>query len=185
MLLCLIRDRSTWVLIWEYDHACRWKQRDIHEKREARKQKIAQLQAQLAVHERIRPRIAELRDQVASQGPPIFSQTVDRLRSNPSPEKPSDAPDQPTYDAMVLDALVLVSEEVKKQDVDKDDIVKFGNALTDGLDKHLKEMDSYQEKAKAELETELNEQKKHITSDDLKEGWDSHVSSFPLTGSFE
>ena len=44
----------------------RWKQRDIHEKREARKYKIAQLEAQIACNNVLLPRIKEIAAALAS-----------------------------------------------------------------------------------------------------------------------
>lgn len=151
----------------------RWKQRDIHEKREARKRNIAKINAELTVHEVLRPRFVKIKDQVAADGPAYFSQLVDKLTNDPSPEKPSEAEGQPTYDAMVLAMLVQVSEEVKKEELEKDD-PKFSDALVNGIATHIREMDEHNEKRKVELEEELKEQKKHITSEDIKEGWDSH-----------
>lgn len=154
----------------------RWKQRDIHEKREARKVRIAQLQADLACNDVLEPRIKQIAKDVEAQGPSHFSQLVDRLKTQPSPEKPpTNAPNQKTYDEMVLSLLLGVWEDAKKEGVDKDS-PRLGEVLVQGLQKHVQQLAEHQTKMRKDLATEEAEQKKKITSDDIHEGFDSHVS---------
>ena len=112
---------------------------------------------------------------VEAQGSPYFSQLVDRFTNNPSPEAPpTNAPKQKSYDEMLLSLLLQVWDEAKKADIDKDD-PKLGDKLTEGVKTHVKRLGEHQQKLKEELEKEEEEQKKKITSDDMHEGWDSHV----------
>ncbi|KAF8488347.1 hsp90-like protein [Gautieria morchelliformis] len=148
----------------------RWKQRDIHEKREIRKHRITQLRCEIACNEVLLPRLRTITDDVQSGGHIHFSSLVERLKTQPSTEAPADG--QPTYDQMLQSLLLQIWEEAKEKGVGKDD-PELDKALVDGLKSHLKKLGGYQEKIKVELETEEKEQTKKITSDDLHEGFDS------------
>ncbi|TBU61928.1 Cdc37 N terminal kinase binding-domain-containing protein [Dichomitus squalens] len=151
----------------------RWKQRAIHEQREERKLRIAQLKADIGVNEVLRPRLAAIAQDVDSQGPPHFSSLVERFKTNPAPDKPpTNAPDQKTYDEMLLALMLQVWEEAKKKGVEKDD-PKLGQALVEGLKTHLVRIDEHQEKLRKELAKEEAEMHKKITSEDIHEGFDS------------
>ena len=77
----------------------RWKQRAIHEQRAERKLKIAQLQADIACNEVLKPRLVAITSEVEEKGPAHFSSLVERFKTNPSPEAPpTKAPEQKTYD---------------------------------------------------------------------------------------
>lgn len=155
----------------------RWKQRDIHEQREKRKQKIAQLEAEIGVNEVILPRLVKIADDVVEKGPEYFSSLVERLKTNPSPEKPNtSSPNQPTYDAMLEASLVRVWGQLKDKGVDKTD-PELGQKLVKGIRDHIKEFSAHNEDVKKQLEQEHAEQKKKITSDDIHEGWDSKVNA--------
>ncbi|KZT38862.1 hypothetical protein SISSUDRAFT_1004245 [Sistotremastrum suecicum HHB10207 ss-3] len=151
----------------------RWKQRDIHEKREIRKANIAKIRAELKTHSVLHPRLTTFTQSLPSKGLSFYSSTVEQLQKNPSPDKPTDVEGQPTYDAMIVDVLLRVKEEVMKE-LGKEDEERVVKALVKGLEGHLKEMEEFKERREKELESELKEQAKHITSDDLHDGWDSH-----------
>ncbi|KAK7690381.1 hypothetical protein QCA50_007039 [Cerrena zonata] len=53
----------------------RLKQRTIHEQRETRKHRIAQLQADLACNSILEPRLQQIAKDVEAQGPPYFLAT--------------------------------------------------------------------------------------------------------------
>lgn len=180
----------------------RWKQRDIHEKREARKLNIAKLNSELSLNNVLRPRIQSVLEGTRSKGVDHYRAVQRRLREAPSPEKPNTgAPNQPTYDMMMTQLLSDVWREAayivdgarvngaevvhdgKKID-DKTSLPSWAEgALPDGkiqsqqvaveerLSWHLKELDRRDEEVKKELEKEEGEQKKKITSDDIKDGW--------------
>ncbi|KAI0084807.1 Cdc37 N terminal kinase binding-domain-containing protein [Irpex rosettiformis] len=151
----------------------RWKQRDIHEKREMRKLRIAQLSADIACNNILQPRLAQIAEDVASKGPSEFTSLVERFKTNPSPEcPPTTAPEQKTYDGMLLSLMLAVWEEAKGRGVEKDD-PKLGEKLSEGLKKHVVQMKEHQEKLKKDLASEEAEQKKKITSDDIHEGFES------------
>lgn len=79
---------------------------------------------------------------------------------------------------MLLSLLLQVWEEAKKNGITGDD-PRLHDALTQGLKQHVAKMAEHQEKLKQELEKELAEQKKKITSEDIHTGWDSHVREPP------
>ncbi|KAF8575449.1 hypothetical protein K439DRAFT_1641373 [Ramaria rubella] len=150
-----------------------WKQRDIHEKREARKARIAQLRGDIDCNAVLLPRIQTIVKDVESGGHAYFSSLVERLKTQPSPEAPpSGAEGQPTYDAMIQALLLRVWEEGKEKGVTKND-PNIDRALVNGLQQHVSRLEEDQKKMKVELSIEESEQTKKITSDDIHEGFDS------------
>ncbi|ESK90442.1 hsp90 co-chaperone cdc37 [Moniliophthora roreri MCA 2997] len=163
----------------------RWKQRDIHEKREARKDKIASLRAQIDCNTVLLPRIREIRTNLTTPAsiPPTtyFNNLVEQLEKNPSKDcPPGNDPSklEHTYDGMILNLLQLVSQQAKEKikdasvlDNEKDE--KLAQGLIDGMEFHCEELKKTIDRDQAELEAEEKEQKKHITSDDLHEGFSS------------
>lgn len=80
----------------------RWKQRDIHEKREQRKLLIAKLKSELDLNNVLRPRIESVINGVEEKGVDHYRAVQRRIKEQPSPEKPATtAPNQPTYDMMI------------------------------------------------------------------------------------
>lgn len=159
-----------------HDLCHRWKQRDIHEKREIRKRRITQLEADISCNQVLEPRLRTIVDEVAAQGPPRFSALTEQFRTSPSPDKPpTNAPEQKTYDEMLLSLMLQVWEDVKKTGVEGDD-PKLGDALVAGLHKHIRQLGEHQEKLKEEFKQLDEEGQKKITSDDIHEGFESHVS---------
>ncbi|KAF8631695.1 hypothetical protein AX15_002244 [Amanita polypyramis BW_CC] len=168
----------------------RWKQRDIHEKREARKQKIAYLHAQIDCNNVLLPRIKEIEEKLArsvsdssgGEKPTVyFNALVERLEKQPSKECPpgnDSSKLEQTYDGMLLSLLRKVVDEAKTK-VNEDGVPdgereeKIGINLVEKMKVHVKQLGEVIEKDKQELETEIKEQKKHITSEDLYEGFES------------
>ncbi|KAF8312924.1 hypothetical protein DL93DRAFT_2059573 [Clavulina sp. PMI_390] len=158
-----------------------WKQRDIHEKREERKLRIAEYEATLSTNSVLIPKLKTIANDLrqASSSTLYFSQLIQRLKTQPSPEAPPDAPDV-SYDSMIYSLLNKVFDEVVNEDkVDKADIAKMGDALIKRFDGHVKKLEEVNVEARNGLEEELAEQKKHITSEDVKTGWDSKYVPAP------
>lgn len=154
------------------------KQRQIHEQREARKAKIEHLQAELVTNPILESRLREIRDGVKTGGERYFTGVVERLEKQPNPEKPP-KPLEGTYDGLVLILLRKIVEDLNKEGIKSGD-PKLEEGLLKGLDEHLTRMPEYQKTTRAELEKEELEQKKKITSDDVHDGFDSHVSIFSV-----
>lgn len=171
----MVRKCSSEELTLQY----RWKQRDIHEKREARKRKIQELKAGIACNDVLKPRLQNISADLSSSSTPLpdLSNLVERLQTNPSAEAPpTNAPGQPTYDAMILSLLLQVSEEAKKASDGKGDQA-IGENVKSGIKAHVEKLEEHTESLKKELATEEAEQKKHITSEDIHEGFESKVCS--------
>lgn len=156
----------------------RWKQRDIHEKREQRKMRIHELESKLELSKVLNPRIEKIIADVQAGGKERFSSITEQLKVNPSPDKPpGNAPNQPTYDMMIHELMLQVWNAVKESGGSADDpnlTEKLVARLRDALEKQHQD----DVRNKKELEAEIKEQSKHITSDDLKDGFDSSVGVF-------
>ncbi|KAF8967018.1 hsp90-like protein [Flammula alnicola] len=164
----------------------RWKQRDIHEKRELRKHKIQTLTAQISCNEILLPRIKKILNDLtnpstSTPAPVYFNSLVDQLQTNPSRDcPPGNDPSklEQTYDGMLLSLLKMVGEKAREKvkeagllEADKDE--RLTKELAAEMAVHVKQLGETIEKDKKELETEEAEQKKHITMDDLHEGFES------------
>ncbi|KAF8627453.1 hypothetical protein AX17_006267 [Amanita inopinata Kibby_2008] len=164
----------------------RWKQRDIHEKRDARKHRIAYLRAQTDCNNVLLPRIKEISEKLsnpAADPPPtvFFNSLVERLEKQPLKDcPPGNNPEklEQTYDGMLLSLLRKVGDEartkVKEENVpeaERDE--RIGKDLAERMKGHVKQLSETLEKEETELESEIKEQKKHITSDDIHEGFES------------
>ncbi|KIO02661.1 hypothetical protein M404DRAFT_27578, partial [Pisolithus tinctorius Marx 270] len=169
----------------------RWKQRDIHERREARKLRIAAFQAEIACNNVLAPRLKRIRERFTGEttdntqtteqwaedsedvrtltGLPLFQHLVERLETSPSSAAPpTNAKNQPTYDAMVLSLLLQIYDEAKPLPSDEQE-----KAILSCLDRHISQLADHTKKLEKDLEEEVREQKKHITSEDIKEGWEN------------
>ena len=167
----------------------RWKQRDIHEKREARKHRISHLRAQIACNNVLLPRIKDITERLEnpSASPPAtayFTSLVEQLTTKPSPDcPPGNDPTklEQTYDGMLLSLLRQVSEDAKAKFKDaarSEKEEKIAKELTELMAGHVKHLGETIKKDELELEKEEQEQKKHITSDDIHEGFESKVFNF-------
>ncbi|KAF9485816.1 hsp90-like protein [Pholiota conissans] len=165
----------------------RMRQRQIHEQREMRKYNIKNLTAQIACNEVLLPRIKKIHADLSSPpsstpAPAYFNALVDQLQTNPSPDCPpgNDATKiEQTYDGMLLSLLKMVGEKSKDKvkeagvlEADKEE--RLAKDLVAEMEVHIKQLGETIEKDKKDLASELAEQKKHITMDDLHEGFESH-----------
>ncbi|KXN88079.1 Hsp90 co-chaperone Cdc37 [Leucoagaricus sp. SymC.cos] len=162
----------------------RWRQRDIHEKREARKIKITQLQANINCDNVLLPRVTTISSKLADPSTdPIsyFNSQVEKLEKDPSKDcPPGNDPSKPeqTYDGMLLILLRGVTDVVKKRvqasnvaESEKD--AKLGKELATEMAMHAEQLKKSIDDKKRELEQELKEQNKKITSEDIHDGFDS------------
>jgi len=167
----------------------RWKQRDIHEKREARKHKIGQLEAQVACNKVLLGRIKDIAtalDEPAKAGgaPPTayFSSLVQRLETAPSKDcPPGNDPSkrEHTYDGMLLNLLQRVTQDVKEKikglNLDeKEKDARSGAELAAQMRWHVEKLAETIVKDGEEAEREKEEQKRKITSEDIHEGFETH-----------
>lgn len=117
-------------------------------------------------------------------GTKYFNNLIEKMQANPSKEcPPGNDPNkiEQTYDGMILNLLQQVADQARKK-------VKESNATTDsekeeratkeihdGLAFHVAELGKEIARHEKELEEELKEQKKHITMDDIHEGFSTKV----------
>lgn len=118
------------------------------------------------------PKIVDITKQVADGGPPVFSATVERLKTQPSPEAPG--PGQTKYDEMLHELMISIWEECKKEGVDAKN-EKLGEILVKKLESHQQQLQNRQKFLREDVEKEKEEQRKKITSDDIHEGFSSSV----------
>jgi len=117
-----------------------------------------------------------------SNAPQAYLNSVyEKTRSSPSPEcPPGNDPTkiEQTYDGMVLQLLAQVIEGAKEKTnglTGDEKQQKLQKALVDGMQGHITALKEHIAKDEKELKFEEAEQKKHITSDDLHDGFDSTV----------
>ncbi|KAG6890595.1 hypothetical protein C0995_006571 [Termitomyces sp. Mi166 len=170
----------------------RWKQRDIHEKRELRKHTIAHLKAQIACNSVLLPRITDIANTLADPAPPVpptayFNSYVERLEKNPSRDcPPGNNPDksEQTYDGMLLallrkvgdDARVKVKEANTLESERDEKVAKY---LASGVAEHVTKLKETIDNDTVKLAAEEKEQKKNITSEDLHDGFESKYAPPP------
>lgn len=156
------------------------KQRDIHEKREARKLRMMELSGEVETTNILLPRIRTLISAIDTNGNKEFSTLMERLKTSPSdvgPVPPPGAPKAPSYDEMILQLLYKVWGDVREQtSFDIKDERKTGEQLVSELKVHEENLVQRLEECKSELAILEKEIKEKITSDDIHDGWESHVS---------
>ncbi|KAN0139805.1 Cdc37 N terminal kinase binding domain containing protein [Lactarius tabidus] len=150
----------------------RWKQRDIHEKREARNNRIEQLDAEVACNDVLLTRLRAIQPKLVQLGSSYLSSEVDRLRTNPSPEAPPTSAAKPVpYDEMIMSLLQTIAKEAQEQA--ESDKGKLDKVLEERLEFHLDKLGGFTEERRNERDALLKEKSKHITMDDLHEGFES------------
>lgn len=145
------------------------------------------MKAEIACNDALIPRIQAIHSALIS--PPdgrskldYFNQVVEKLETSPSP----DAPPVPleagvmSYDAMILSLLRKVAVDAKKEVEDlaeeEEKESKLEEALVAGVGEHVVRLPETQIQLRQDLETEEKEQHKHITSEDLHDGFDNKAS---------
>jgi cell division cycle protein 37 len=99
---------------------------------------------------------------------------VERLRKSPSPDGPkSNAPKPIPYDEMILRLLETIANEARESA--GSDEGKLEKLLEERLEFHVKKLSDVTEDRMKEKDELLKEKAKHITMDDLHDGFDSKV----------
>ncbi|KAL8276221.1 hypothetical protein RQP46_011382 [Phenoliferia psychrophenolica] len=150
----------------------RWKQRDIHEKRELRKLKLHHLAQEKIMNSGLLARIAPLLSSTSSEGAPFVSRTVSELRARvPDFEgKTFKDGEQPSQDHMILSLLSQVVAAVEKDGKGEEGRTE---RLVRELEGHRDKLVERQRDVEKEEEEIEKEQKKFITSDDIHVGFES------------
>lgn len=164
----------------------RWKQRDIHEKREQRKLKLEQFKHEVPMNDSLLQRIAALEQGTREGGPRWVQNEVERLKNQLGydyTQKQFAPGEQPSEDHMIVSLLSQVISSVQTKEVEqgkKDDTEGRPQRLLDELAWHRKRLEDRQQEIEREKEEIEKEAKKYITSDDIRTGWDS--KTVRLTG---
>lgn len=152
----------------------RWKQQDIHEKRELRKQELVALKAERDINETLGPMLDAVAKNTLSEGHAFYSREVSRLTAGRQERGNKDGPNGPTSDDMMLSLLLQINEEpsVKgKSGAELDD------SLSAKLEEHQQRLAQRQKDVINEIATLEDEEGRKITSESIREGWSSgHVN---------
>ncbi|CAG8458742.1 2374_t:CDS:2 [Paraglomus occultum] len=154
----------------------RWKQADIHRKREERKQKITALKAEIAQNDVLLDRIGAMISQVESNGVSAFLKTVEDLRelNKKTAEQEVQQKTEGTEERMPsFDEMMAVLYEKIKAEVENESEERVGEQLVSKLKEHKEKLAARTKEAKLELEKEEAEAHKKITMDDIHTGFDN------------
>ncbi|RIB28816.1 hypothetical protein C2G38_1951273 [Gigaspora rosea] len=177
----------------------RWKQADIHQKREERRQKIQFLKQKIDQHNVLISRIDDMIKQIEKNGVEAFLKSINDLREANSKiesestknnennennenndndesmdQEDNKGPKYPTFDQM----MAILFDKIKSE-IDNDSPEEVGDELIRKLKEHHGKLIKEQKDAKKELEKEELEAKKKITMDDLHTGINSSVTKKP------
>ncbi|KAE8264784.1 hypothetical protein A4X09_0g6861 [Tilletia walkeri] len=180
----------------------RWKQRDIHEKREQRKVQQEQLQAELKTNAALRPRLLDLKEELRISGAPSFKGEMERLTAErvAKGNKDSGANGGSSTDDLILKLLHIINDEpVVKAAAAKsaasaqaeetgpssaastssptDELTKV---LAAQVDSHVSKLDARQSDINTQLKAIDEEESRKITTDGIREGWSSGVRVLAL-----
>ncbi|CAG8621920.1 11753_t:CDS:2 [Ambispora leptoticha] len=163
----------------------RWKQAEIHRKREERREKIETLKKQIAQDDELLVRIDDMIQQVESEGVDVFSKKHEELQEASQKKdyeqemkereawknnvEPLDFPPKPlpTLDDMMEALFKNIKDELEMEKLEL-----VSENLVEKLRFHRNKLADQQQIARRELATEEAEAKKKITMDDIHTGFD-------------
>ena len=153
----------------------RWKQRDIHEKREMRKIQRSHYEAEHRTNVAVAPILEELCKATEKEGSKFYSREVSRLSAGRQERGNKDGPDGPTLDDIVLSLLLQINEE---EDVAKArETPQLDQALANALKTHIYKLATRTKELETLLKEMDDEDRRKITSESLRDGWNSsHVT---------
>lgn len=144
--------------------------------------------AQIACNKVLLPRITDIAAALADESQPTprsvyFNALVEQLEKNPSRDcPPSNDPTklEQTYDGMILSLVRQVADEARKKTkeagvLESEKEAKLAKFLATGVAEHVKRLKETIQKDGATLVAEEAEQKKHITSEDMHDGFSNKV----------
>ena len=145
------------------------------------------MKAEIEVNDVLLPRLRTITEEVhgSPDAPAQFNRIVTKLRTSPSPDAPN-IPEESlgakqkrvTYDEMLLSLLMKVYEDARAKGlIESGKEERLREALIADLKSHVSRLGEHTAQLKKDLENEEQEKSKKITSEDLHDGWDSHVSN--------
>lgn len=146
----------------------RWKQRDIHEKRERNRLRTEQLELNVETNEDLIKRVRKL-IAAAESGTNVGADveaSVKLAAEGETKEKPDRAThaEQPKYNDMIESLLVQITQEAKDREGLIAQLKHHEKMISDSIEAELKELEELKE-----------ERAKHIVSEDLHDGWNSTI----------
>ncbi|WBW74585.1 Hsp90 co-chaperone Cdc37 [Schizosaccharomyces osmophilus] len=152
----------------------RWRQRDIHEKRSIRKQKMEDIKSAVTINQKLKDRIAQMYSYLQKDSP---SEPLPYLSSFLQSKRQEDSEQAIEGGMSYHQMLVALLDSINKS-IEEEQNTSLG--LTEQYIKHLqgheKRLDNLMINAQREYDELESESKKHITSEDLHIGFDStHV----------
>lgn len=148
----------------------RWKQRDIHEKRDVRKQDLLNLKAEKEINDTLKPMLDEVTKSTIAEGSSFYSREVSRLTAGRAERGNKDGPEGPTSDDMMLSLLLQIKEEESVKGKSGEELAA---ALVEKLKEHQGKLSERQKEVISSIDKIEEEDKRKITSDGIREGWSS------------
>ncbi|EPY52916.1 hsp90-like protein [Schizosaccharomyces cryophilus OY26] len=152
----------------------RWRQRDIHEKRAMRKQKMEDIKSAVSMNQRLKDRIAQMYTYLQEYSP---SEPLTYLSSFLQSKSQEDS-EQAVEGGMSYHQMLVALLDTIKKAIEEENNSSLGinEQYIKHLQSHEKRLDDLMMKAKEEYDELESESKKYITSEDLHIGFDStHV----------
>lgn len=171
----------------------RWKQRDIHEKREVRKAELDGFKREKDLNEELAPRLDEVSllcstqegvnmsllavqilEGARKEGSSYYSREVSRLTADRASRGNKDGPNGPTTNDMILSLLLQINDEPSVKGKSSSDL---DEALVAKLQEHQTKLAERQTEVASKISEMEEEDRRKITSDSLREGWSGgHVT---------
>lgn len=149
----------------------RWKQRDIHEKREQREQQIKGLQVQKEMYTQLNKRVD---DMLLALNDEKLNSEKERnnflLKFDPTEKCTLEGnnPDTPTYNEMVEDLFIQIESDSKKEGCNIN-----GFIIRKKIIEHRQKIEDVLKQIDPKIDEFEKEKHTHITSDDIHEGWNT------------
>ncbi|EEB09319.1 hsp90-like protein [Schizosaccharomyces japonicus yFS275] len=154
----------------------RWRQRDIHEKRAMRKQKMADIRAASDMNRRLASRIQELIHHVQglSDSDNALQACSEYLDQHAAEDAEKAIEGGASYHEMLKSLLSQIQKDVSS--ASREDSLALGKkSIEDQLGKHSSRLKELLEKAQKEYEQLEEESKRYITSEDIHIGFDNTI----------
>lgn len=147
----------------------RWKQQDIHQKRQQRNQDIATFEVQVPMYEELNRRVDQLLKENDDSVLGDYQKVSNYLKATFDSTKPAGVEeDAPTYNEMIEDLFTDLKKQLEKAGQDPND----GQLLRQEVAAHRKKIDEVVFTQKEKLRSLYKERELHISSDDIHTGWD-------------
>lgn len=118
-------------------------------------------------------RLRKIYQGTVSEGHSFYSREVSRLTAGREERGNKDGPNGPVPDDMILSLLLQINEDTSVKGKSGDEL---DTGLTAMLEDHKIKLAERQKQVLDSIEKMVEEDKKKITSDNIKEGWSSGVS---------